>query len=153
MRRELGLLLLVSCIVLLQGCSSVNTRSVKHYARLDYQGRWYQIGGWPGIHDPHFPGEVLEYPITGEAGTYEVVKKHIASPEGNVCVYSTTFYRRTFLFYLVFLAGGRRDFLTIVKWVEEAGGSSYVLVSRLHHVLQTNSRCSAQATGSQGNSC
>ena len=26
------------------------------------------------------------------------------------------------------MAGGRRDFLTIVKWVEENGGSSYVLV-------------------------
>ena len=81
--------MLFSCVVLIGGCSTVNTRSVKHYSRLDHQGRGYEIGG---------SGEVLEYPLRGKSGTYEVVKKHLESSEGNVCVYSTTFYRRSFFF-------------------------------------------------------
>jgi len=70
MNRGSGLLLLFSCVVLLGGCSTVNTRSVKHYSRLDHQGRGYEIGG---------SGEVLEYPLRGKSGTYEVVKKHLES--------------------------------------------------------------------------
>jgi hypothetical protein len=119
MNKKLGLFILVLCIVLLIGCSSVNTKSVKHDLRLDHRGRGYEIGG---------SGEVLEYPIRGGSGTYEVVKRHFKSSERNFCVYSATFYKHTFFLYLVIIGGFREDFLTIVKCVEEDGGSFYVLV-------------------------
>ena len=93
MNRGSGLLFLRFLLCPARGLFDLSTPGASTTIHVwTISGREYEIGG---------SGEVVN---TRSGESQEPMRsdpKHLGSSEGNVCLYSTTFYRRTYFFYLV----------------------------------------------------